>query len=134
MTFSFNPLPAIVLLTHKHAKDQGKRSVAIETGNRRDRQTDYGGDCITSRASAVGNYSHKHSFSSTNANFAEQFSRKPTEDPSTVAPQTAEEAKMATPLETDSSLVVLAGARCGVLLLVIPRYVYYINGRQVRQQ
>ena len=46
------------------------------------------------------------------------FIAKPTEDPITVAPQTAEEAKMATPLALFAWLVV-AGARFGVL--VIPR-------------
>ena len=45
-------------MTHIHAKGQGQRSlgstVRVKTDGLTDRQTD-GGDCITSRANAVGN-------------------------------------------------------------------------------
>jgi len=58
VTFSFNPLRAMVV-NHTHAKDHDQRLVGskdrmMETNGRTDRRTD-GGDCITSRAKAVGN-------------------------------------------------------------------------------
>jgi len=57
LTLTFNPIRDMVM-THIHAKGQGQRSlgstVRVKTDGLTDRQTD-GGDCITSRANAVGN-------------------------------------------------------------------------------
>jgi len=41
-------------MTHAHAKDQGQRSVGSKVRVEAGRRTD-GGDCVTSRASAIAN-------------------------------------------------------------------------------
>lgn len=53
------------------------------------------------------------------SNVKKRFQRTPTDDPRTVPPQTAEDAKMATPLTLVASSVVSTGARFDAL--VIPR-------------